>query len=345
MSTALLLVAMLQAPQRPPAERNQPVPVNGIQFVVNDEAVTMRDFVDDLRRKREPNSTPEELNRALRETFSDRVRTLLMEQGGRDLGYDEAVVKRYVDDSIEENIQDYGGIVDLGEELRRQNLDPQVLREMKQRAAYRELWGLAVEGRQPGASGRVSVDRYVRPGRLRFEFERTPAREIVPATVSFQSLWISVELAGSATEARAKADELVAKARGGADFGALVREHSHSASKVRDGWERDVALRLVSQAYPDLGEFLSTASPGSVSDPLPERVDGELVAFRIVSGVQRQDPELDFASFRAQEALRERMLTNLGRYRRDRELARMLEAAYVWPEELFNQSPPPEQGR
>ncbi len=345
MSIALLFVGLLQSPQRPPPDRNQPIPVNGIQFVVNDQAVTMRDFVDDLRRDRKANSTPEELNRALRETFSDRVRTLLMEQGGRDLGYDEAIVKRYVDDSIQGNIQDYGGIVDLSEELRRQNLDPQVLRDMKQRAAYRELWGLAVEGRQPGASGRVNVDRYVRPGRLLFEFERTPAREVLPATVSFQNLWISVELAGSASEARAKADELVAKARAGEDFTALVREHSHSSSKVRDGWERDATLRLVTQVYPDLGEFLAKAEPTDVSDPQPERVDGELVAFRIVSGVKRQAPEVDFASARAQEALRERMLNNLGRYRRDRELARMLEAAYVWPEELFSQSPPPEQGR
>ncbi len=345
MLTTLLLVALLQAPQRPPSERNQPIPVNGIQFVVNDEAVTMRDFVDDLRRRREPNSTPEELNRALRETFSERVRTLLMEQGGRDLGYDESVVKRYVTESIKDNIQEYGGIVDLSDELRRQNLDPQVLREMKQRAAYRELWGLAVEGRQPGASGRVSVDRYVRPGRLRFEYERTPAGEVLPATVRFQSLWISVELAGSASQARAKADELVAEARAGADFTALLRQHSHSASKVRDGWEPEVAMQLVAKISPDLGDFLASAQPGSVSDPLPERVDGELVAFRIVSGVQRKEPELDFASARAQEALRERLLANLGRYRRDRELARMLEAAYVWPEELFSQPPPPEAKR
>lgn len=340
MLSATLLLGWLQAAQPPPADRNPPVPINGIQFVVNDEAVTMREFVDDLRRKRQPNSTPAELDRALRETFSERVKVLLMEQGGRDLGYDEAVVKRYVDDSIADNIKDYGGIVDLSEELRRQNLDPQVLREMKQRAAYRELWGLAVEGRQPGASGRVSVDRYVRPGRLQFEFERTPKSEIAQVTADYQSLFISVELAGGAAQARAKAEELVAKARAGADFTALVREHSHSTSKVRDGWDKAVQLKSMAERHPDLGEFLADAAPETVSDPIAERIDGELVAFRVVSGTKRSEPALDFNSARAQDELRERLLANLSRYRRDRELARMLEAAYVWPEELFGTAPP-----
>lgn len=338
-----LLLGWLQTPQSPAPDRNQPTPVNGIQFVVNDEAVTMREFVDDLRRKRQPNSTPAELDRALRETFSDRVRTLLMEQGGRDFGYDEAIVKRYVDDSIAENIKDHGGIVDLSDELRRQNLDPQVLRDMKQRAAYRELWGLAVEGRQPGASGRVSVDRYVRPGRLMFEFERTPKGELGQPTVDYQSLFIAVELEGSAAQARTKADEVVAKARAGTDFTTLVREQSHSSSKVRDGWDKAVSLKLVTQQHPDLGEFLAAAAPGAVSDPIAERVDGELVAFRVVSSTRRHEPELDFNSARAQDELRERMLSGLGRYRRDRELARMLEAAYVWPDELFGGAPPSER--
>jgi hypothetical protein len=33
------------------------------------------------------------------------------------------------------------------------------------------------------------------------------------------------------------------------------------------------------------------------------------------------------------------LLANQGQYRRDRELSKMLEGAYVWPPELFGQTP------
>jgi parvulin-like peptidyl-prolyl isomerase len=319
------------ATPRPP----RPDSLNGIQFVVNEEAVTKREFINDLRRDNKPNSTAQELERALQQTFYNRVQTLLMEQGGRDLGYDENIVKRYVDDSIKDNIQDYGGIVDLGVELKRQNIDPTELREMKRRAAYRELWGLAVDGRQPGASGRPSVDRYVRPGRLLFEYERLPQAEVSPVKVSYQSIFIAVEFAGSATEARAKADDVVDQARGGADFTALVREHSHASSKVRDGWDRALVLKALTDVYPELGEFLASATPQAVSDPIAVRVDGELVAFQVVSSVSREQPDVDFMTTKAQEDLRKRLLDGQSRYRREREISRMLDAAFVWPPEHF----------
>ncbi len=326
-------------PQEAPAPASKRPPradaINGIQFVVNEEAVTKREFINDLRRKNRPNSTPQELDRALQETFYENVELLLMEQGGRELGYDENIVQRYVDDSIKDNIEQYGGIVDLGEELRRKNIDPVELREIKRKAAYRELWGYAVDGRQTGASGRPSVDRYVRPGRLLFEYERSTKAELAPVMVHFQNVFVSVNAAGSAQAALEKADEVVELARSGANFTELVRDRSNSTTKARDGWERNLPLEFVIEKLPDVGEFVASATPQSVSDPIPERVDGELVGFRIVSSVTREQPEVHFMSTKAQEDLRNRLLEVQSRYRRDRELARMLDAAFVWPPEHF----------
>jgi hypothetical protein len=336
-----------QEPQNEPQNEPQPAPapaakrppradaINGIQFVVNEEAVTKREFINDLRRRNRPNSTPQELERALQDTFYENVELLLMEQGGRELGYDESIVQRYVDDSIKDNIKDYGGIVDLGEELRRKNIDPVELREIKRKAAYRELWGYAVDGRQPGASGRPSVDRYVRPGRLLFEYERSTKAELAPVLVQFQEVFLSADAAGGAKAALERANEVVEQARSGANFTELVRDRSNSTTKVRDGWQRKLPLEFVIEKLPDVGEFVASATPQSVSDPIPERVDGELIGFRVIASVTREQPEVHFMSTKAQDDLRSRLLEVQSRYRRDRELARMLDAAFVWPPEHF----------
>ena len=335
MAHLALLLAALQAVQAPPApqqgegtaapatpaqdapasaqprrsDAQQPQSINHVQFVVNDQVVTFRDFVDDLRRDNRPYTTPQERDRAFRETFAGRVRQLLMEQGGRELGYEEALIKRYVDDEIQSNIKASGGIVDLGEQLRRSNLDPTGLREMTQRGVYAQLWGMAVEGQQPKSTGRLTVDRYMRPGRILFEFERAPLTELAPGTVDFQNLFISAESSGGV-----------------------------AAAKAKDGWERGLALKQIETALPEVYEFLATAAPGDISAPIGQRRDGELIGFVVLASVKRAEPMLDFDTARTQEQIRRRLLASQGQYRRDRELTKMLEGAYVWPPEMFGQT-------
>jgi hypothetical protein len=338
MAHLALLLAALQAVQAPPApqqgegtaapatpaqdapapaqprrsDAQQPQSINHVQFVVNDQVVTLRDFIDDLRRDNRPYTTQQERERAFRETFASRVRQLLMEQGGRELGYEEALIKRYVDDEIQSNIKASGGIVDLGEQLRRSNLDPTGLREMTQRGVYAQLWGMAVEGQQPKSTGRLTVDRYMRPGRILFEFERAPLTELAPGTVDFQNLFISAESSGGVAAAKAKAEDAVAAARAGRPFTELVRERSQALTKAKDGWERGLALKQIETALPEVYEFLAT--------------------------VKRAEPMLDFDTARTQEQIRRRLLASQGQYRRDRELTKMLEGAYVWPPEMFGQT-------
>ena len=364
MAHLALLLAALQAVQAPPApqqgegtaapatpaqdapasaqprrsDAQQPQSINHVQFVVNDQVVTFRDFVDDLRRDNRPYTTPQERDRAFRETFAGRVRQLLMEQGGRELGYEEALIKRYVDDEIQSNIKASGGIVDLGEQLRRSNLDPTGLREMTQRGVYAQLWGMAVEGQQPKSTGRLTVDRYMRPGRILFEFERAPLTELAPGTVDFQNLFISAESSGGVAAAKAKAEDAVAAARAGRPFTELVRERSQALTKAKDGWERGLALKQIETALPEVYEFLATAAPGDISAPIGQRRDGELIGFVVLASVKRAEPMLDFDTARTQEQIRRRLLASQGQYRRDRELTKMLEGAYVWPPEMFGQT-------
>lgn len=322
----------LRTPPRPP--------INAIQFVVNDQAVTRREFLIDLQRRNEANATEQDLERNLQRTFADRVRDLLMEQGGRDLGHDPALIQRYIDDEIDREVEQAGGIIDLSSTLKRSRLDPVEFRRMWERKVYRDLWGLSVEGRQPGAGGRVHVDRYVRPGKLWFEFQRVPMAEIAPVTADFQSLLISAEAAGGAMNARTLADDLVAQARAGADFTELVRKRSHGAeSQLNDGWERGIPIDQLATRFEDVADFLRSAAPGEVSEPLPIRVQEELVGFYIVASVTRHEPKVDFQSAEAQSALRQRMQESLGRYRRDRAIDGMLDSAFVWPRELFTGGP------
>jgi len=317
----------------PPRQSSQAL--NGIQFVVNDQAVTRRDFIIDLQRHNVPNATEQEREAALQQTVLDRVRDILMEQAGRDMGFDQELVKRYVDDSVKDQIESFGGIVDLTTELKRQRLDPGELRALKERTAYRQMWSRSAEGLQPGTSGRVHVDRYVRPGRLWFEYQRTPQSELSPTLADWQNVLISVEGAGGTAEAKSKAEDVAAQARAGADFTTLVQEFSESDTRRNGGWEREAPLSVVLERFPDLGEFIRDAEPKSVSDPIPIRIQGELVAFWVVANVKRTEPKAVAFDGESQEALRKRIQDASAAYHRDQEVAKLFEAAYVWPPELF----------
>ena len=354
MLTALLIACLVQGQPVPPAPTEEPPPrprletgapietpprpqkLNGVEFVVNEEAVTLRDFVIDLQRNNRPNATERERQAALEQTFSQRVRNLLMEQAGRDVGFDAQLVQRFIENRTREGIEDAGGVVDFREELRNSlRLSPTEWREILERSTYRDLWMRTIDGRDASVSGRTAVDRYVRPGRLLFESERASRDELAPLSFDFQSVLIGVEPAGGAAAAKAMADEIVALARGGADFTTLVRERSHSTTRSSDGWELDVPIAAVESRTPELAEFLRGAAPGAVSDPIPMRLDGELIAFRVTSGVVRHEETFDFATAATQDALRTRIQEGMARYRRDRAVATLLDAAYVWPQELF----------
>ena len=335
MITAALLFALAaQDPQTPEGPQLPPPrPFNGIFVVVNEEAMTTASFYANAARQGlDTGATKEQRAQILQKSMVDSVKSMLMIQGGRDLGFDDALVERMVEDNLRDLVERVGSVAEFGADLAREQLEPQELRKIQKDNLYRDLWSRAINGQDQGAGGRVYQDRYVRPGRLMYEYRRQPARQIVPATVKLQELIVPVKGAGGGAQALQTAELARDAARRGEDFDALVEKYSASTSKGRRGILGEFAISDVASKSPDIAEFLATAQNGDISEPIPLRPNGDLdgfVVLRVIAISAEAEPKFD--DRKVQELLRKRAISSLSEYRRELALRALLDAAYVWP--------------
>lgn len=356
----LLLQSPTQAPVQPPvasppapgAQEGAPAPqqgpasapevLNGIYLAVNEEVVTLADFYRELRRRGLSVTDEAERRRVFQENHADFVRQKLMTQAGRDLGFDPERVKSLVDDDLKGFIEDSGSVSSFGAALKGANLDAESFREQRQDFYYRELWQRSIDGRDPGVGGRPYVDRFVRPGRLLFQFRRQPADQLFPSRIQLQELLIGAPQAGSGQKALELCTALRERALAGEDFGKLAEQYSADPeSRRRSGLLPLVELSRAREALPELVEFLDAASAGSISEPLPRRIENELVGFllvRVHTLERREAPE--FADREVQRLLRDRDVGRVSEFRRDLGLSQLYRAAYVWPPEARGQPTP-----
>jgi len=121
-----------------------------------------------------------------------------------------------------------------------------------------------------------------------------------PATVHLQEIVVSGD------GARARAQELVSRARAGEEFTALARSHSSAPTRAAGGDLGAVALQDISA---ELASVTAGLPPGSISEPLPVG-DG----FRILRVVARTDAQV--TPF---ERVKDELVQRLTRERWDRE--------------------------
>lgn len=329
-----------QAPAAPSAEVQR---LDGVYIVVNEEAVTTRDLLQQMvRAGANTGATEQERQAIFAQSRAEMVRSMLVVQAGRDLGYEEALVDRLVESRVAETVEGAGSVLAFGEELKREQLDPQQWRELRKRGVFAELWTRSVTGAEAGTGGRVYVDTYVRPGRLLYEFRSQPANELLPPMIQLQEIGISVAKVGSATKALELVEALRDRARRGEDFDLLVEQNSVSESRARRGLLALMPIAELGKRIPELAEFVAGAKVGEVSEPVALRPDGELTGFLLfrAARIERHD-EVRFADTEVQSVLRRRRQRGLYNFRRERALQALLEAAYVWPPEVFGRAPEP----
>ncbi|MCY3001051.1 MAG: peptidylprolyl isomerase [Planctomycetota bacterium] len=345
-----LLLALAQStdvPQAPPAATQQdPAPgpaqgpatapelLNGIYIAVNEEPVTLGEFYRELSRTGKSVTNEEERRRVLQESHADLVKSKLMSQAGRDLGFDPARVKSLVDDDLEGFIEDAGSVSGFGSVLKQSNLDAETFREQREEFYYRELWQRSIDGRDPGVSGRPYVDRFISPSRLYYQFRRQPIEQLFPARIRVQAIFVSAAQAGSGRRAQELAAALRERALGGEDFGELAKTYSADGSARQGGLLPMTELEGAKRGFPSLAEFFDTATVGAISEVSPHRVENELVGFLVmrVDGLERLASN-EFADLGVQKLLRDRDLKAQTEFRRDLRLAELYRAAYVWPPE------------
>jgi hypothetical protein len=308
--------------------------LNEIFLVVNEEVVTLGQFLREVRRSAAVVTTREDLDRLALTKRDEFQRVMLMTQAGRDLGFDPERIRDLVREDRTRLIERSGSVTAFGEQLSESRLSPEEFERDRENAYYGELWRAAVSGESQGAGGRPYVDAYIRPGRLLFEYRRQPVEQILPQTVQIQEIVLRILDDRSARETLALANELRDRVLAGEDFGKLAEQHSDAqqtralGGRVRGHHRVDRMVEIL----PELTEFFVHGKEGDVCEPLPLRPEGELLGYQLLrlTAVERGG-ELPLTDLRIQEALRSRRAERLAELRVRRSLIELYEAAYVWP--------------
>ena len=333
-------------PPVPSEEPLRPLLLNRLELIVNDRCLTRRELDIEVYRAFQRTQgaalTEEGRARLVNDIVGAQIDALLKTQGGKDLGFDEALVRRLVTDHHERREERAGSASRLGDELANFDLDSGTYYEDTESYVLSQLWTGAVQGYYPGPGGRPYVDTFIPPHRLRFEYERGKGLADLETTVTVQEIAIDARLVGDVREAKAVIDDLRARIELGEDFGQVGLE---AGALRRDtlGIHADLREQDLTRV-PGLDEFLPGAEPGDVSQVLPvrDRETDTLQGFRIVKLVSRERPEPPpFEDPKLQSRLTEDIRRARDQIRVEVALGELREAAYVWPPRLFGRSAPP----
>jgi len=337
-----------QAPQpaaSPSGGRPDAILVDSVQLIVNDKCITISDLRRMAAQQGKQASSLEEFYKLLEQSAHELTRWALMEQAGRDLGYDEALVRSMVTDRMERQKESIGSAAALARELDRFSLDSSQLKEDIEGRTYRDLWQGAVTGRYQGPGGRLYVDRYVRPGQILLEFERRGASLDLPTKIQLEQMIIAPALGDTADSARQKAELVRRRLLNGESFQALNTQFGvpDLPTELEPIEEGKLAL------HPEVKAFVDGASPGDISEVLPVVSSAKVAGYQILRFVARQQGRAaSFVDRQFQSLLADEVQERRDKASQDRALRRLQDAAYVWPPELVEarqpqQAAPPPQ--
>jgi hypothetical protein len=334
---ALPLVASAQT-QGPQPVAPRPQLLEGVQLIVNDEAITSNDLVRLATMRGSDPSNQRDIKQLLEESANDLTRNLLMQQAGRDLGYDPNLIKAMVRDEKERKKVEIGSITALAEAFEQAHMDSADFNEAIEGHILRSLWEMSTKGVYPGAGGRHYVDRYVRPGQLGLEFKRLGSKLDLPAKVVLQEMIIAPRADEDLQGARQRAMLVRARARRGEDFAALNAEFGVPGFAV----DLDPMEESKFANVPDVEAFIRSAAPGDVSELLPATsASGKVGGFRIVRLVERiAGVAKSFEDRAFQEELRRAQIKKRDDFLVERALRRLMDAAYIWPPEVAGRGAP-----
>jgi hypothetical protein len=256
-----------------------------------------------------------------------------MEQAGRDLGYDEAMVRSIVRNELSRTKEAFGSVSALAQELDRASYDSIQLKEDTEDRIYRDLWQGAVTGKFQGPGGRPFVDRYVRPGQIKLEFERQGSSLDLPTRVQLEEIIIAPALGESPESARQKAQLVRSRLERGEDLYELNATFGIAGRDPRLDPIEEEGLAV----FPEIAAFVEAAQPGEISEVIPILRTGQVSGFRILRFVGRQSGQAaSFVDRQFQTQLSETVRARRDRSNTERALQRLMEGAYVWPPEMVS---------
>jgi hypothetical protein len=180
------------------------------------------------------------------------------------------------------------------------------------------------------------VDRYVRPGQVWLEYRWIRRENDLSSQVQLQEMVIDPSrLDGTLESAFEQANRMREEVMAGSEFGDVAVENQAASPTTRGLTKPRRAADFAAQ-FPEVAEFLAKAELGDVSQVLPYRRNGEVIALLVVKLVDRQrTEETRFDDRRFQADLIERVREGRDDYHEEQATAQLFDSAYVWPPEAF----------
>ena len=358
MLTSTLLLASLLLGQEP-APRFVPPPYDFVVGVAGNEVVLRTDLDvmihenSELKQRYERARTQKERLEVQLDSLSALLEQLVMVQAGSDIGFDPELVEQLTNREFKRQIERQGGYRAMSAALAEQGMTPARLKELNRDRLLSESWRRSRIGRAPGPTGRVTVDRYIRPGLLRMYYdafvdsrvqaEREAVGQVDPQ-VRIQLLQINVPPGEDRDRVLRNIQALVDTYQSGdTTFEALVNQYGdESVRNLRGVAPAPVLDRLgqLRHSSPELGELAREGEVGAVTRPLwLEITDGEgrvrtqaWCVYRLAERIPAV-PALPFESRELQAKLRAYLLKILDEEREDAAFAATLADTYIWPEQ------------
>jgi hypothetical protein len=347
--TLLLACTALQTPSVAPAENAKPdwFEFDRVVAIVNQDIITYRQLMRDLAREKERHtiSNKSELQATQTRILTRRVKSLLSKQAGQDMGADEKLVERNVQDSFERIIANNNGVVGMSKVMKTQDMNTQDVKEVLREELYTRIFEDSVTGEGSGLAARPNRDRYVRPGEMKFRYQSALRRpELLQyiggsqETVSLQTISLDSDKRGGRDATLALGHELAEQLRGEADMGELVRKYS--AATENDGVNPPAELTRLRSLAPGLAKFVddrpgdATLWPKYISEPIVVSDTGTrmmVLVARIKEITPGETPVLE--STHSQEQIAKYARESLDDYRLERAFVKLHAAAYIWPPE------------
>lgn len=331
--------------------------------VVGEEIITRSEviaYIKQSRLKEDPTLDRTDLdpNDALEMQFfaamGEIIDARLKTNGGRNLGYEPELIAGATQRQLDRIIQSWGGEQEATERLKGMGWSPDRLVEYLEETMLSQYWEDAVTGNGFGASGRLIVDNYVRPGEMyaRYRDYATSGQpdlmKIVGKTrgsVSVQQLLIQVSAPGKEGEALREIEAYRANIENGIlDFDKVVTERAAVGYRGERSYTRnqppDVVNKMLLQIHEgsekELTALMKSPKAGDLSPVFTIGQGNQVQAYCIYRILDWAGPtELSpFVSLKLQAELGKTMREEHAKMRVDQALARQTRSTHVSPEPI-----------
>jgi parvulin-like peptidyl-prolyl isomerase len=288
-SAALLLVSTTAAV----AQEGEPVVVDSVIAQVNGDVVMLstlkreiKEAVEAFKQQGVPEQKAmEEVTRRQPELIASLVNELLLVQKGKELNLTEDVETEVNREMLKVmTSQGFKTIAEMEEAMRREGIDPASIRQtLRTQYMKNAVLGREVDAKIYFGLSTDELQKY-------YDSHRDKFRK--PEVVTISEIFLS--LAGkSEAEVRARATQLLAQLRGGADFGTVASANSErmdqSGNRIAVQNKGEVGTFAVPDLKPEFAAAIKNVPVGGVSDLI--RLDEGFQILRVDKRVSASDPK------------------------------------------------------